>query len=246
MSRTSDLARSINSDLFGARGNGFRNRRFFTAAGAHTHQFSHHLQYDNRGLFPVKAVVIGGGGGGSDANDASGLNASGTGGGYAHKTFWAGIGTTASIVVGAAGVQSNLSPANRAGGTSSVAVDGIIIQATGGGNSVGGQGSGGDVNTKGGNRITTPSNTNSICGGSAGSPWGDGAPGTFTGTGMLWRMPKFWDIEDFVSGTLFEDFVGIGGGAHHSGAPGPTFGGGGKGGWTNSGPGGGGLVILYW
>jgi len=228
------------------RGNGFLRRKIFPVAGSFSFTLPTDIPMDRRGLVRVRGDVLGAGSGGSSANDASAINGSGTGGGFSRKELWIPRGSTISVVVGAAGPRSNTSPSNRAGGTSSMSVGSVSWQATGGGNAVGGQGSGGDINTKGGDRFSTVSNAQMLCGGSAGSPWGDGAPGIVDGTGILWRMPKFWDIDDFIDSTLFADFVGIGGGAHNTGTPGPTFGGGGRGGWNNDGPGGGGLVILYY
>ncbi|WP_274626578.1 hypothetical protein [Arvimicrobium flavum] len=230
---------------FSARNNGFFRRRLFTVPGTYSFLLPADLPTDHRGLVRVKGFNIGAGSGGSDANDASGINGSGTGGGYSDKELWVPPASAVSIVVGAPGPSSNASPSNRAGGTTTITVNGVTWQATGGQNSEGGVGSGGDINTRGGGRITWPNNEAKLSGASAGSPWGDGEAGGTPVAGKLWRMPRFWDLEDFEAGDLFAEINGIGGGAHSVNGN-PTFGGGGKGGWQNSGPGAGGFAGFYY
>lgn len=240
----------------GGHGNGFIRRKIFSVPGSYSFTIPADLPADDRGLTRIKGVVIGGGSGGNDGN-AGGQNAGGTGGGYSHKEVWVPPSTVVSLLVGSGGNPQGTHPGNRAGGTSSISVYGVSWQATGGQNAAGGEGSGGDVNTKGGGVKSSGDNTLTISGASSGSPWADGSPGLENGPGGYsgypkWSLPTFWDLEDFAwlndEVAAFREIEGVG----HGGWLGPdnalvmpAFGGGGIGGWNASALGGGGLVILY-
>lgn len=103
-------------------------------------------------------VQVWGGGGGAGL---SGTYCCGGGGGYSQKVIDVVPSQIAAVTVGAAGA-GNGAGTGTTGGTSSVVVNGVTVQATGGsggnpaaGSATGGVGSGGDINLRGSSGVGT-------------------------------------------------------------------------------------------
>ena len=185
------------------------------------------------GIYLVRFRVVGGGSGAlSEYSVYSGTYyRGGAGGGFSMKTISTTPGTVYNITVGAGGVfQGN-------GGTSSV--DGVC-SATGGiridnSNATGGSGSGGDINTSGGNATNSPS----LVATGSGTQYGSCAQnsaypvGAFRGaTANYGKFPFYM----FQYGDSLSFLPGFGSGA-------PGFGGGSISKGAN---GGNGVVIIEW
>jgi len=145
---------------------------------------------------PVKLYVIGGGGGGGSVPSGTGSNggSGGGGGGMTTKIFTSVSAGTYNFTVGGKGSAGNSSNQNgSAGGTSSITLNGITLQATGGGGGTtwvstsqagtggaGGIGSGGDINGTGGagaDGIAQSNNNSTIFNGNNGSNGTNGGAG---------------------------------------------------------------------
>lgn len=237
--------------LLSARGNGFLRSKWFRVPGSFTFQLPPDLPTIN-GLVRVMGFCIGGGGHGDSANGGNG-NFGGTGGGFSQREVYVTPEEIFTVVVGQGG-QSRLAPA---GDNSSITIDGKAWSAAGGGISLGGQGAGGDINTKGGNLTINGSNSTPVSGSSSGSPWGDGAMGAAgnSAAGAKWRVPTFWDLSEISDAAGFVDFVGLGAGGQAAAAVGgggalgtpPSAGGGGAGGYDSAyHKGADGIAVIYY
>ncbi|WP_416045218.1 glycine-rich domain-containing protein [Caenispirillum bisanense] len=143
-------------------------------------------------VYELWVYVWGAGGGGATSNNGgAGCARGGAGGGYSFKRWAVQPGDTVTITVGAGGVGAGPGSAmvnGTNGGTTSVTINGVTVQATGGEGGkhtpaatvVGGVGSGGDVNRSGGSTTAMLGTSLINCGqggASSGSPFGNGFPG---------------------------------------------------------------------
>jgi len=204
----------------------FATHRHFPKVGTFAVTLPDWLPRTEKGLVLVHAGVIGGGCGACDYA-VTAQNRGGSGAGCAVRTFEVPPGSEASIVVPAGGAIN----AAIAGGTASLTLGGVTLQATGGQDyNHPGVGSGGDINTAGGNGGSAGLTSSVQCGGSAGSPWENGRPGASAATpGPKWRRPSIVSLDDLAADSAYWlELTGFGqGGGSGDGGGTPSFGGGG-------------------